>query len=159
MQNIRNYEHVKTSNWSYGNLFNVESTLRFNSLLTRLNNSGLQVWPQTLRKHKGRNAVHICYYCSVRYASDLVKERASKENKKTREHFEACEKEWEKLVNERLLQPEDLTIHQVHKLAVAQGHFTYDDPHTGYRVMTRLRHFLRGSCCGNACRHVSTQAG
>ena len=32
-------------------------------------------------------------------------------------------------------------------------HFTYDDPDTGLKVITRLRHHLKGSCCGNACRH------
>ena len=45
------------------------------------------------------------------------------------------------------------TAHRAHQSAVAAGHFTYDDPETGLRVLTRLRHFLRGRCCGNACRH------
>ena len=159
IQYIRYHKPVKISSWTYGSVFTAESVSRSSSLLTWFNNSGLQMWPQRLVKHKGRNAAHVCYYCSVRHASDLVKERVAKENRKMRERFEACEKEWEKLVDERLLQPEDLAIHEAHKMAVAQGHFTYDDPHTGYRVMTRLRHFLRGSCCGNACRHVSTQIG
>ncbi|KAK8383164.1 hypothetical protein O3P69_011589 [Scylla paramamosain] len=153
MQNIRYHKPIKKPYWAYGSLLSAESTSRFSSLQTGLINSGLQIWPQILGKHKGRNAVHNCFYCSVRHASDLVKERIAKENRKTRERFEACEKEWEKLVDERLLQPEDFTIHEAHKLAVARGHFTYDDPYTGCRVMTRLRHFLRGSCCGSACRH------
>ena len=42
---------------------------------------------------------------------------------------------------------------EAHRRAVARGHFTYDDPATGLRVMTRLRHHLKGSCCGSACRH------
>ncbi|KAF0292766.1 uncharacterized protein FJT64_000153 [Amphibalanus amphitrite] len=45
------------------------------------------------------------------------------------------------------------TAHEAHQRAVEAGHFTYDDPETGLRVLTRLRHFLRGQCCGNACRH------
>jgi hypothetical protein len=44
-------------------------------------------------------------------------------------------------------------ICESHAAAVARFHFTYDDPATGLRVMTRYRHYLRGSCCGNACRH------
>ena len=65
---------------------------------------------------------------------------------------------------------------EAHQRAVTSGHFTYDDPATGLRVMTRLRHHLKvppptfppptppphhlnphhhlkGSCCGSACRH------
>ena len=32
---------------------------------------------------------------------------------------------------------------EAHQRAVASGHFTYDDPATGLRVMTRLRHHLK----------------
>jgi Family of unknown function (DUF5522) len=30
---------------------------------------------------------------------------------------------------------------------------SYEDPFTGLKVMTRWRHFSKGSCCGKACRH------
>ncbi|KAG7162069.1 hypothetical protein Hamer_G023972 [Homarus americanus] len=82
-----------------------------------------------------------------------VRTKILNDNKKTREQFEAAEQHWEKLVDKSILHPNDLRIYEAHKAAVARGHFTYDDPGTHYRVMTRLRHFLRGSCCGNACRH------
>jgi len=51
------------------------------------------------------------------------------------------------------LSPIELRVHQAHREAVHDLHFTYTDPETEFTVMTRLRHFLRGSCCGNACRH------
>ena len=44
-------------------------------------------------------------------------------------------------------------IVEQHREAVQNLCFTYDDPETGLKVITRLRHFLKGSCCGNACRH------
>lgn len=152
-QKIKCHESLKTYCWSHDTLFSEISTSGLHPLQRGLKDKGLQVWPQMFGKQKGRNYLHNYYYCSVRYASDSVREKVAEENRKTRERFAACEKEWEKLVDERLLQPEELRIHETHKLAVAKGHFTYDDPYTGYRVMTRLRHFLRGSCCGNACRH------
>ena len=45
------------------------------------------------------------------------------------------------------------SIWEAHRDAVQNLYFTYDDPETGLKVITRLRHFLKGSCCGNACRH------
>jgi len=44
-------------------------------------------------------------------------------------------------------------IHSAHAAAVDQHSLNYDDPSTGYFVMTSYAHFLRGRCCGNACRH------
>lgn len=44
-------------------------------------------------------------------------------------------------------------IKKIHDDACARGQQTYIDPATGYTVLTRLAHELRGSCCGNACRH------
>ena len=44
-------------------------------------------------------------------------------------------------------------IWKAHKEAIEDLHFTYDDPDTGLKVITRLRHYLKGTCCGNACRH------
>lgn len=54
-----------------------------------------------------------------------------------------------------LLTNEEKQIHNLHEEAVSKGHFTYHDPKTNERILTRLRHYLRGKCCGNACRHVS----
>ncbi|XP_047739405.1 uncharacterized protein LOC108666082 isoform X2 [Hyalella azteca] len=48
-------------------------------------------------------------------------------------------------------------IHCAHAEAIKKRHFTYDDPVTHHKVMTRLCHFLRGKCCGNACRHCVYQ--
>ena len=50
----------------------------------------------------------------------------------------------------------DKLIHEKHKEAVSNHHFTYDDPATGLKVITRLRHYLKGSCCGSACRNIHT---
>jgi len=61
----------------------------------------------------------------------------------------------EAAVKQSLLTEEERVIWKCHYEAVGRGHFTYDDPFTADRQFTRLRHFLRGACCGNACRHVS----
>lgn len=77
------------------------------------------------------------------------------------ESFQKMKKFWE---NERLLtanleyeslNEEEKIIHDLHNDAITKGHFTYYDPKTNERILTRLRHYLRGKCCGNACRHVS----
>ncbi|XP_046676852.1 uncharacterized protein LOC124365016 [Homalodisca vitripennis] len=52
-----------------------------------------------------------------------------------------------------VLSEEEKIIHNMHDEAVRKGHFTYNDPITNERILTRLRHYLRGKCCGNACRH------
>ncbi|XP_047480936.1 uncharacterized protein LOC125033456 [Penaeus chinensis] len=93
------------------------------------------------------------YFLPRRLISEEKKIKILEERKKMREAFQVKEAQWESLVDRSLLLDKDVKIYEEHKAAVARGHFTYDDPLTGYRVMTRLRHFLRGSCCGNACRH------
>ena len=45
------------------------------------------------------------------------------------------------------------SVQRLHDEAVAQGRHGYIDPRSGYWVTTTLGHTLRGSCCGNACRH------
>ncbi|CAL4203339.1 unnamed protein product [Meganyctiphanes norvegica] len=72
---------------------------------------------------------------------------------KLNEEFAMKEQYWENLVDLEYLEEKDIKILEAHRQAVVAGHFTYDDPETGLRVMTRLRHFLRRTCCGNACRH------
>lgn len=41
----------------------------------------------------------------------------------------------------------------VHEEACREGHSTYPDPATGFRVMTRVALEARGRCCGCGCRH------
>lgn len=88
-----------------------------------------------------------------RAISSEMKEKLAAERKKLRDAFEEKEKEWESLVDRSLLHEEDIQIYEAHKEASQLGRFSYDDPSTGRRVMTRRRHFYRGSCCGNICRH------
>lgn len=95
--------------------------------------------------------------------SNTCKEESNRPSQSERkETFEKKYLEFEKLEARLLLQLDipNLTlsavaIHEAHSEALTQKHFTYDDPETGYKVMTRLSHFYRGKCCGNACRHVS----
>ena len=70
-----------------------------------------------------------------------------------RAEFLAREVEWERGVNYSNLSDKEKIIHRTHNLAAKNRHFTYDDPESGLKVLTRLRHFLKGTCCGNACRH------
>jgi hypothetical protein len=70
-----------------------------------------------------------------------------------RKEFLRQEVDREAAVDASQLTAAEQLIRESHAGAVARFHFTYDDPVTGFRVMTRYRHYLRGSCCGNACRH------
>nr|ADD38375.1 protein C1orf53 [Lepeophtheirus salmonis] len=63
------------------------------------------------------------------------------------------EKKFTQNLDLEYLSPRELTIHNAHALAISKGHYTYDDPETGLRVMSRMIHFYRARCCGNACRH------
>ena len=73
----------------------------------------------------------------------------------TREKFWEAEKMWDAQIRWQELSDQDVQIVLAHKEAVINGHFTYDNGNN-LKVMTRLRHFLKGSCCGNSCRHVSS---
>ena len=57
-------------------------------------------------------------------------------------------------LDRKQLSESEWQIHLAHQKAIEKRLFTYDDPLTGAKVMTRLCHFLRGKCCGSACRHV-----
>lgn len=81
--------------------------------------------------------------------------KMSDEQKQKRLKFVEAEKDWDALVQWTQLSEDEKDIVKAHKEAVMNGHFTYVDPKTRYKVMTRLKHYLRGTCCGNACRHVS----
>ena len=48
---------------------------------------------------------------------------------------------------------EEVEIFCRHIEASASYKNHYKDPRTGFRVLTTWGHFLRGNCCGNACRH------
>jgi len=70
-----------------------------------------------------------------------------------REEFFRREQEWESRVDLTKLSENDKVIHQKHKFAAMSLHLSYEDPFTGLKVMSRWRHFSKGSCCGKACRH------
>ncbi|MGB3411629.1 MAG: DUF5522 domain-containing protein [Microthrixaceae bacterium] len=44
-------------------------------------------------------------------------------------------------------------ITAVHDLAVSRGAARYEDPETGFVVMTAATLAAREECCGNDCRH------
>ena len=67
--------------------------------------------------------------------------------------FWEAEKAWDATIDWEKLSDREIKIVLAHKEAVVNGHFTYDEGQ-GLKVITRLRHFLKGTCCGNACRHV-----
>lgn len=77
----------------------------------------------------------------------------SDRQKALRTEFLEQEKVFESQVDLDALSPDELSIHHAHREAIEGLHFTYDDPETGLKVITRLRHFLKKTCCGNACRH------
>ncbi|CAG0922045.1 unnamed protein product [Notodromas monacha] len=72
---------------------------------------------------------------------------------KLRKEFWEKEALWLERETLSALSPAERLIRDLHLKAISEGHFTYDDPETGLKVLTRLRHFLKGRCCGNACRH------
>lgn len=80
--------------------------------------------------------------------------KLNERQKAVREKFLEAEIQWNKLIEWNCLNKDEIEIVKAHQRAVIDGHFTYDDAILKKKVMTRLRHFLRGSCCGNACRHV-----
>ena len=81
-------------------------------------------------------------------------EGLTERQKETRMKFWEAEKIWDAQIRWQELSSRGVEIVLAHKEAVIHGHFTYDDGEHS-KVMTRLRHFLKGSCCGNSCRHVS----
>jgi hypothetical protein len=49
--------------------------------------------------------------------------------------------------------PDIEDIDAIHTRACANGEKFYNDPKTGYLVMTKVNHQARGKCCGSGCRH------
>ncbi len=87
--------------------------------------------------------------------SELNLKKDSAEWKVKRKQFMEAEIEWDRKVCWESLSAQEAQIVRTHKQAVLNGHFTYDQGDK--KVKTRLRHFLRGTCCGNACRHVRSK--
>ena len=90
-------------------------------------------------------------------SSASLRHQLTASQQRLRDEFRQQEAKREAAVDYSRLNTAEQLIHSRHAEAVAQFHFTYDDPATGLRVMTRYRHFLRGSCCGSACRHCIYQ--
>lgn len=70
-----------------------------------------------------------------------------------RQEFEALEASLAEHLDLHRLDRDQQDIHFRHDEAVKDFNLFYTDPVSGLRVMTRWRHFLRGFCCGSACRH------
>ena len=70
-----------------------------------------------------------------------------------RQAYLKFESEWESKVDYNQLTSKEKSIHLKHKEAIEDLHWTYLDPDSGLKVITRFRHYLKGRCCGNACRH------
>jgi len=99
-----------------------------------------------LNKQLTSIGVRGLYYSKTRVKGKDVQEQWRKDF--LREELERDQK-----VEMDSLSESDLEIYRLHKEAVSGFKFTYDDPVTGYKVLTTYRHFLKMKCCGNACRH------
>ena len=77
----------------------------------------------------------------------------TEEQLKQREAFLAFDRLCESKVDFERLTEAERTIHALHKEAVSRFELTYIDPESGNQASTRLKHYLRGKCCGSACRH------
>ena len=71
--------------------------------------------------------------------------------------FAARNEQWENKVDSSKLNEEEVEIRARHAEACKEFKLSYSDPRSKAKVMTRWRHFLRGSCCGSACRHCVYQ--
>ncbi|KAF2359164.1 hypothetical protein FHG87_010081 [Trinorchestia longiramus] len=85
--------------------------------------------------------------------SSATSKKQNNQMDKLRAEFECLEADLQSQLDREQLSDEEWDIHCAHAEAIKKRQFTYDDPVTLNRVMTRLCHFLRGKCCGNACRH------
>eukprot|EP00755_Sulcionema_specki_P026248 Sspe_Gene.85191::Locus_55989_Transcript_1_1_Confidence_1.000_Length_1798::g.85191::m.85191 len=50
-------------------------------------------------------------------------------------------------------------IEELHRQACERGEESYVDPGTGYKVITKVGHLKRGTCCGYQCRHCPYGTG
>ena len=60
-------------------------------------------------------------------------------------------KEPEMLQKLQDIEDADALVRLLHNVAVGRGYSTYQDPATGYNVMTSLK-LRQRPCCGNGCR-------
>ena len=67
--------------------------------------------------------------------------------------FDVLNEKLESEVDFSCLNYEEREIHRRHADACKEHKLSYMDPSLQVKVMTRWRHYLRGSCCGSACRH------
>lgn len=79
----------------------------------------------------------------------LLKDR----EEKLRKQFQILDEKWENDVEMERLDRKEVEIWKAHREACRNGKLLYRDPETGLKVMTRWSHFIKGQCCGNACRH------
>ena len=76
------------------------------------------------------------------------------EQEKNLAAFKAMEADLAKGLNLDKLNPEQKAIHFKHLEAIQNWDMSYEEPgKEGLKVFTRLRHFVKGGCCGSACRH------
>ena len=80
-------------------------------------------------------------------------EKLKPEYQVIREAYLDFERDWENKVKYELLSEKEKLIHLKHKEAIEDFHWTYIDPESGNKAITRFRHYLKKTCCGNACRH------
>lgn len=85
------------------------------------------------------------------------RQRLDEEQRTKRAAFLAGEKARQAAVDLNRLSPMERRIHQLHQEAVDDFKFTYVDPISNLKVVTTYRHFLKGTCCGSACRHCIYQ--
>ncbi|EFX84943.1 hypothetical protein DAPPUDRAFT_314549 [Daphnia pulex] len=121
-------------------------------------NTSHQIAPGIANYRKYDTRLHQGRYLSTEVLpeeeqSGLFGKKLNERQRAAREKFLEAEKEWDRKVKWDSLNEDEIEIVKAHKRAVLNGHFTYDDTKLGKKVTTRLRHFLRGSCCGNGCRH------
>lgn len=113
----------------------------------------LKCWNQTslLLFNERRNWQRVSH--ELPYSTE---KRASKnaDLEEKRKRFKELEEKYQTFLSLDKLTEDEKTIHFLHAEAVEKGHFTYDDPFLEEKILTRLRHFLKGKCCGKSCRHV-----
>ena len=61
----------------------------------------------------------------------------------TREAYLAFERDWENKVDYSKLSEREKLIHLKHKEAIEDFHWTYIDPESGNKAITRFRHYLK----------------
>ena len=94
----------------------------------------------------------VCRRCSTSARRRRPRPQLQRDNPKLAEFWRA-ERELEANLRLDQLSVSDVEIHRRHSEAVANMDLMYDDPETGLKVLTRLQHYVKGKCCGSACRH------